>query len=522
MPFATPRILYFSAEESVVYKSSGGALEVEARFEGRLGTEGALAAFHGYLQDQRGALFAVLADVAGEDFHEEQVPYLRGSDREQLLARRIAQRYRDTRLAAALTLGQVTTAERRNERVLLASFTNTQLLASWLDALEEAGTRLAGVYSVPLLAPALAASLGARDARVLVVTVNRAGVRQCYVEQGRLRFARLERTVDLAPAALAAFVHSETQRLVQYLVTLRALPRDGGPVHAFVVAPPGERAVFEQALPSDARLMVRTIDFADALRSAKLRRAPEGAAAEALFVHLAARKPPSQQFASRDDRRRYLLWQLQRGIAGAGAAAFLACALVGGSRWVEAMGVRGQAAEQALEARNAAQRYERITASFPVTETSTENLKVTVVEFRRIAERAAAPEHALAHVSRVLERYPQFELDTLRWSAGRPNELRDAPKPAAVAGAKPPAEDATLVLVELSGRVNATQRNDYRGITAQVQGFAGSLIGDGYDLVRTQLPFDVTSEGTLSGDIGGQNESGEAPRFTVTLARRLQ
>ena len=34
--------------------------------------------------------------------------------------------------------------------------------APWLDALEEAGARLAGVYSVPLLAPALAARLGRR------------------------------------------------------------------------------------------------------------------------------------------------------------------------------------------------------------------------------------------------------------------------------------------------------------------------------------------------------------------------
>lgn len=509
---ATPRILYFSAEESLVCRSAGGTLEVEARFQG----EGALAAFSAYLEGQRGALFAVLADLAGEDFHEEQVPYLRGSDREQLLARRLAQRYRDTRLAAALSLGQVTTPERRNERVLLASFTNTQLLASWLDALEEAGTRLAGVYSVPLLAPALAATLGAREQRVLVVTVNRAGVRQCYVEQGRLRFARLERSVELAPAALAAFVHSETQRLVQYLLTLRALPREGAAVQAIVVAPPGQRATFEQALPSDARLTVRVVDFADALRAAKLRRAPQDALAEALFVQLAAKRPPAQQFASRDDRRRYRLWQLQRAVAAAGAAAFLACALVAGSRWLEAMGVREQASEQALQARDAAQRYERITASFPVTETSTENLKVTVVEFRRIAGRTAAPEHALAHVSRVLERYPQFELDSLRWSAGRPNELRDAPKP------PPGADDGALVLLEVSGRVHATQRNDYRGITAQVQGFAGSLIGDGYELARTQLPFDVTSEGTLTGDIGGQSDAAESPRFTVTLARRLQ
>ena len=78
-----------------------------------------------------------------------------------------------------------------------------------------------------------------------------------------------------------------------------------------------------------------------------------------------------------------------------------------------------------------------------------------------------------------------------------------------------------MVVVEVSGRVQATQRNDYRGITAQVQRFANALVGEGYELVRTQLPFDITSEGVLTGDIGGASESGEAPRFTVVLGRRL-
>ena len=510
---ATKRILYFTAEDHYLYRSVGPALELEAKFTG---DDFGITAFRDYLRGQRGALFAVLADLAGEDFHEEQIPYVRGADREALVSRRLAQRYRDTRLAAALSLGQVATPERRNERVLLTSFTNTQQLAPWLDALEEAGARLMGVYSIPLLAPALAAKLGVRDGRVLVVTANRAGLRQCYVEQGKLRFARLERTVDMVPQALAMFVRSETQRLVQYLVTLRALPRDGSAVQVLVVAPPGERAAFEQVLSSDARLLFRVVDYADALKAAKLRRLPEGTAAEALFVHLTAHKAPAEQFASREDRRRYFLWQLQRGIVAAGIAGFGICALVGANRWLEVMGMRGQVAEQTREARAATQQYERITSTFPVTDTSTENLKVAVVEFRRIAERSASPERAFLHVSRVLEQYPQFELDSLRWSAGKPGELREAAiKPAAQAAPE------MVVVVEVSGRVQATQRNDYRGITAQVQRFASALVGEGYELVRTQLPFDVTSEGTLTGDIGGAAESGEAPRFTVTLLRRL-
>jgi hypothetical protein len=517
---AARHLLYFTAEDHHLYSSAGGKVALEAKFSG---DDLGVTAFREYLRGRRGALFAVIADLAGEDFHEEQIPWLRGGDREAVVQRRLAQRYRDTRLAAALSLGQLRTPQRRNERLLLASFTNTQQFAPWLDALEEAGVKLAGVYSVPLLAPALAAKLGVRSPRAVVVTANRAGLRQCFVENGRLRFARLERTVDMVPQALAAFVRSETLRLVQYLGTLRALPREGSPLQALVVAPPGERAVFEQALVSDARVAFHTVDTADALRAVKLRQVPEGGSAEALYIHLAARKPPRQQFATSSDRRRYSLWQLQRGIVAAGAAAFVACAFVGAARWMEVFDARERATLQSREAKFATEKYERITAAFPVTQTSTENLKVSVVEFRRIAERSPAPEAAFLHVSRVLEQFPQMEIDAITWSVGRASEQRREAKPAAAPAespAKPGAQGDVALQFELSGRVNATQRNDYRGITAQVQRFAAALASSGYELARTQLPFDITSEGTLTGDIGG-GDSGEAPRFSIILARRL-
>jgi hypothetical protein len=507
---AAKHILYFTAEDHYLYRAARGELALEAKFSG---DDPGVGAFREYLRGRRGALFSIMVDLAGEDFHEEQIPLLRGGDREAVIQRRLAQRYRDTRLAAALTLGTVMAGERKNERLLLASFTNTQSLAPWLDALEEAGARLAGVFSLPLLAPTLAARLGVRSGRAFVVTATRAGLRQSYVEDGRLRFARLERTAEMTPQALAMFVRSETLRLAQYLVTLRVLPREGGPVQALVVAPPGQRIVFENVLQSDARLVFRTLDNAEAERAAGLRHAPEGAAAEALYLHLAAKHPPREQFASTGERRRYIVWQLQRAVLAAGAIGFAACVLFAGAKWLDVLQARGRAEIQAQEARRSAEAYERITAGFPVTQTSTENLKVAVVEFTRIAQRSAPPERIFTHVSRVLEEFPQFEIDSLSWNTGRPAERR-------AGAAKPEAPGEAGETVEISGRVNATQKSDYRGITAQVQRFAAALGSGGYELTRTQLPFDITSEGTLTGDIGG-SESSEAPRFTVVLTRRL-
>jgi hypothetical protein len=78
-----------------------------------------------------------------------------------------------------------------------------------------------------------------------------------------------------------------------------------------------------------------------------------------------------------------------------------------------------------------------------------------------------------------------------------------------------------MQILDVSGYVNATRRSDYRAITGQVQQFAEGLRSDrSWRVLRTVLPFDVTSEGTLSGDIG-LTEGGEAPRFTISVGKAL-
>ncbi len=518
-------VLYFTANGHALYRWAGRALELDARFTP---DDAGLADFRARLKGRKGALVYVLADLAGEDFQEDQIPYLHGADRQAVVDRRLAQRYRDTRLAAALPLGYLS-GERRSERLLLASFTNTQQFSAWLDALAESGTRLSGVYSVPLLAPALVARLGVRSGRAFVVTANSTGLRQCYVEDGRLRFARLERSAELAPEALAAFVRAETLRLAQYLSTLRALPREGPPVQVIVVAPAAQRAAFEQALVSDTRLAFRTVAMEEAARRVGIKHLDAGAPGELLFLHLAVRNPPKAQFARLEDRRSFFLWRLQRAIKFAGATGFAACALYAGFHWFDIFGLRTDIETQRREAHAATQQYERITASFPVTQTTTDNLKATVLEFTRIAAQSASPEPALVYLSQVVDKFPQMEIESVQWrvgkledsaAAGAAAEKRPAAPPPGAAGAAAVIE--TMQMLEVSGRVNAIKRSDYRAITGEVQRFAEALRSDpAWRIVRTQLPFDVTSEGTLSGDIGS-GEGTEAPRFVITVGRALK
>jgi hypothetical protein len=526
---STKFVLYFTAAGHALYRWAGGALELESRYTP---DEAGLAEFRSGLVNRKGALVYVLADLAGEDFHEDQIPYLRGGDRQTVVDRRLAQRYRDTRLAAALSLG-FASGERRSERLLLASFTNTQQFTAWLDALPEAGARLSGVYSVPLLAPALASKLGIKGGRAFVVTANSTGLRQCYVEDGRLRFARLERTTDMAPDALAAFVRAETMRLAQYLSTLRALPREGPPVQVLVVTPPGQLATFQQVLVSDGKLTFQTIVLDEAARKVGIKRLLPGAGGEQLFLPLALRQPPKEQFARGEDRRGYFLWRLQRTIVQAGIAGLAGCILYAGAQWLNLWSTKEQIAEQRRDAQAATQQYERITASFPVTQTTTDNLKATVVEFTKIAQQSPQPEPALKYLSQVVEKFPQLEIESVQWRVGKMEGRIDgsgaekrAPTPApgspGAPAANEPSPNDMLQIVEVTGRVNAIRRSDYRAITGQVQQFAEALRGDpAWRILKTALPFDVTSEGTLSGDMGA-SEGTEAPKFTIAVGRALK
>lgn len=496
-------VVYCTAAERRVLRCSGGRLRPEAAFPA---DANGVTAFRNYLRNRGAAVATLVIDVPGEEFHEEQIPLLRGRDREAVVERRLAQRFPEARLAVALSLGSAD-AERRKERLLLASYADARQFSPWLDALNASRVRLAGVYSSALLVPAFAPPEVRSAPLCMVASVHAQGLRVCFFEQGRLRFARFENAQAAATDAYAASAHAQISRLADYLATLRALPVQALPV--IVIGHTAQRAAFERAWVSDARFALRFEALEAMARRLGIRAAPPELGAEQLALACAVTRPPREQFARGNDRVGFLHWRLQRALAAAGVLGFAACAAYAGVQGLEALELRDAATVLRLEALQARQRYERMAAAFPATQTSAENIRLTVQELRRIAARTALPEPALAQVAAALEQCPQVTLDALKWSVGP----RIAPESAASSG--------LAQTVEITGRVIAAERSDVRALDAVMQRFAAILgAGSGWQVVRSQLPFDMTVQGTLK---GGDDAAagGEAPRFVLVIARPL-
>lgn len=523
---ADKRILYLTAQELRAYGWKGGRLIAEGSFQ--TGDQGATE-FAQYVAGSPKALYYAVADVVDEDFFQENIPFVSGKDRKTLLGRKIAQRYRDTSLVLALSLG-THKGVRREDRILFSSFTNTQPFQPWLAALRTNEARLVGFYSLALIAPLVAKRLKLEAARYMIVSLQNGGMRQSYVEDGQIRFSRLSRADPADPRAAAEACAAESNRILQYLINLRILPRETGPFDVVALAPASHRETYQAAWGDNPRLKLNFVDIESACKTAGLKAAPPEMLGERLFLHVLAGTQPGQQYASDALRRFYHLWRARLALLSGGAAICAFSLLLSGLRLVELHGITSNAETERQQEAGVTQEYDRLQASFPKTPLPREILKAAVGTAGGILRQTVFPDRFFADISQALSAVPQIELDKLDWEISSNPRARGAPGASKAAAAAPlqasaapaPGEAARLFEVaEISAHINALKISDYRGINTVVEQFVQALRQRaGLEVIGTRSPFDALNEKAVSGDVGEQ-ERDEVPNFTVTVSRRI-
>jgi hypothetical protein len=519
------RLLYLTASRLTAYSLSRGKLAVDAGFERN---DSGLAAFAAYLAGSRN-LYYLVVDVVEEDYHQDSIPFLGRRDRQQVVSRKLAQRYRDTSLTLSLSLGY-DQGERRNEKVLYASFSNTQQFQPWLTALEQSEVRLVGVYSTALLAPALIKGAGLKSARCLLVSVQQTGLRQSYVEDGKIRFSRIGRLNLEDAAGVAAACAGESARLQQYLVTMRMLPTASTPIEIMVLAAAPYHAALTAACRDTEVLKFHVVNADTRCQAAGLGSFPADAPCDALFLYAAATATPAQQFAQDQHRHHYQLWQLGKGLYTAGMAV-LGCGLLYASvELVDVYELRQHIRSDQSRFEAISAEYARVTTTFPKMPTSTENLKTTIKHYQTLQSQTASPAYLFAEISKALAGFPQVEIQRIEWRTGKPPQVsgakgvasKPAAGPAEDAPAAGPAADPGYQFAIVSAVVLGARRADVRSITETASQLIAALKKvPRLEILSVRMPFDIATEDTLKGDIGSERAVAEDARFSFTIGRKL-
>ena len=505
------RLLYVDTNRITAYAWQGGQLRPEGCFDA---AAGGTEAFADYLRRYPHSQFYMMADVAEEGFHCDTVPFVRGKDRKALFERRLAQYFYGSRLAAAMPQGRERTG-RRDERVLFSALTRPEVFEPWLACLRNAQIRVVGLYSLPIVSAALVRKLARGLDRCLLVSIDRAGLRQSYFEQENLRFSRLSPLQGLGMRETALLSAVESAKTYQYLVGQRLIPR-GTTVPVLVLAPAAQHRALAAACTNTEELRFELIDLHAAARACGVKIASSQPSGDELFLQLLMRDPPRVQFAGAAERRYFRLWEARFAVVGSAAVVLLACLLSAAGQAYELIGLRGETAKAQAQADAEAQRHRAMIQALPATPASLDTLRAVLTRYESLEKRSAPMEVLLRRVAAAMDQSPAVEIERIDWS------LTSRPEGGLAAAPVGTGDDhKDMYSVAVVNAVLPAPPGDPRAALEVINAFVAALRRDPtLQVTVLRLPFDTEPGKFLRG--GSDTATGrDVARFTLRVSHKV-
>lgn len=471
------------------YRSAGGEVQAVARYPDS--SEGA-SQFSAWLARARPGTHTLLVDLPDEGFQSETIPFVAGTDRKTLIARKQAQLFFGSPYSTAISLGREKEG-RRDERILFAAITRPAALEPWLAALHQHEAPLAALYSVPLLTRQLLGGLNPESPRGLIVSFSPAGIRQTYFENGELRFSRLSPAPEGDYASWGEACLRETQKTVQYLTTQRWITRNVR-LPVWLLLARHDFAAVLASLERAEQLDFHLVNLETLAHHFGERSRATASDSHPLMMRLALRARRAPQLAPDNERRSYQLQRLRQAILWGGAivAGVLLCFalnnhLTSRSLWQQGAALQAESQQEEL-------RYQQLLATLPQLPTALESLHSVVDGIDQLATRRADPADALRRLARALDDYPDVDVQRIDWQS---------------------ADDASgTVSATLDAALPLAAAADPRAAIIRIRAFAAAVRAQGDELSLLNLPFDVESDKTLRSSADTLNKR---PEFKLRL-----
>lgn len=441
----------------------------------------------------------VVADTVDEDYRSEILPHVQGRARDELLARKLKQVFRNARFTGAWRQARETTG-RRDDRYLLAALPDADWLTPWLGVLHRERVPLCGIVPLALACQHLLDKLRIQEPHVLLACRLNNSLRLSYYHHGLLRFSRL--IGGDTPTQLPDSAADEIAKTQLYLTGQRILPREAR-LHVLLLDPGGQLDSAQAPLNADPAFSTRLIDMASLARA--LRIPDDFLAATPEIAPLAAIAGEAMQLnlAPPELLQRHTEFRWRRGLhAAAGIIALLGTGITA-AYWLHAQDLTDQASRMLQQQQQLDARYLAIARTFPIQSAAPEQLAQTVALARQLGGGQPDAGALLAAIGRAIDAVPGVTLNKLEWANDTPT----------AGGGTRISLDASLVPFD----------GNYRAAMQRIDRFMHTLqaVPALHDVRLHRSPVNADSASTLSGRTldTGANEP-HAARFSLGLSYR--
>ncbi|RLA09977.1 MAG: hypothetical protein DRQ54_01015 [Gammaproteobacteria bacterium] len=167
----------------------------------------------------------LVIDTADEELRTALIPKIMGSARSLLQQRTLLQAFPNEEFRALASQGTVR-GERRDEQLLLIAITQSELLKSWLNIMQEQNALVQKVTTASMVLAQLTKLLGGKNEYELVIYQHREnGLRQLFLHNGQLGLSRLSIPLEIDQTVVDQCL-TETTNTHQYLKNSKVIPLD--------------------------------------------------------------------------------------------------------------------------------------------------------------------------------------------------------------------------------------------------------------------------------------------------------
>ncbi len=413
------RLVYLTAEGATLHSWDANRCTVSARFSP---DEKGKKEFAEAFNENPGITTYVLVDLIDEEYKLGHVPHVIGKDRETVLKRHSERLFRNT----PYRYTEIQDREqqgRRDDNVLCAAVTNTELLTPWLKILDQQQVALTGVYSLPLLSQTLLRVLKVTSPNVLIVTLLSSGLRLSFLANGKLKLSRLAPfRLDQAEVS-ANIVLDEIEKTERYLGRLRMLSRDA----AMVVQLVGSESLMAALQHSSSSLENKRavlVDVSSVLNDLGVEIKNDASTCDSLFSHLLVKKPPPNHFAPKEFLRFGEMYRLSRSLKTASVVLFIGTLMGSAFNVVEAFNYETKKANALTETTQFNSRSIEIEDMLPTTPVESEDLRDMALKAEKLVEMRTSPLPFAVNVSRIFDAFDNVELSRISWKTVTPEDAQ--------------------------------------------------------------------------------------------------
>lgn len=479
--------------------------------------------FRLFLKGDKKTPFAFILDLIEEDFRTENVPHVTGSDRKVLLARKLNNLFRNTPYKTARVIGREKEG-RKDDRVLFTALTKPDFFEPWLAKLLANQVPVLAVTSAAYVMEQFAQTLGMHHAPhlLLVNHEGNSGLRQTYLQKGRVIFSRLTRAGVSRSESFEELLLEQCDQTRKYLERIKQLPYDAPlPIHIYTP----EAFTDQRGMTQDLlQFHYRSVDELPHVDKINLAQQNRGAIAYSLVSVLTRRSIPNV-YAPAMALRYKTIRDIGRALLSVSLVALLGTGIMAVPTFLDTKSKWEQESVLVAQTAPLLEEYDQLTERFPETPIPSVQMELVMGTNDQIAAQLVQPNEILALISEGFVASPDLRLTDISWRfednsassdeedyGGLPLDETLQVVPRAIVKGR------TQLIASVAGIVESDR--SFRHATEQVVILVDALRSiSGYEVNAINLPINVGLDANVATTVDGGVASGE---FLIEIRRDLQ